>query len=67
MTPNPPFGEGDVYLLKDFVENVKIGLFNEFDGSGYWATETHYDIESPFDFEKPKRPIWATHVVWFNK
>jgi hypothetical protein len=38
-------------------------------GTGYWATESSYDYQSPIwkDGQFTKKPQWAVHIAWFVK
>jgi hypothetical protein len=68
---------GVLFTLESFAEAVKSGELVDDDGSAEWATETlclkHSLLQSrewdfsPSTFLKAKRPVKATHVVWYNK
>ena len=61
MMKHPEYG--DLYQLDEWDEAVDAGYFNSDDGSGYWATKTEYAHISCWD----EMPVWATHILWFNK
>lgn len=67
--PLPTYGH--LYTWDEFVENVRDGMLDDYDGSGALATATQRsDIDiSPARARRQKTPPypWATHVVWFNK
>lgn len=67
MVPHEDYG--DLMTSKEFASSVKSSFFTSWDGSGYWATITEMDRESPVfvDDKFTKKPEWATHVMWFNK
>lgn len=54
---------GDLYTIKEWEESVNIGLFTNYDGSGYWV-KNEYASDSEV-FATPK--LDATHVIWYNK
>ncbi len=62
MVPNPDYG--DKMSVADWWDQVKCGCFNEYDGSGHYATDTEMDRDSDCFAQAPD---WATHVMWFNK
>lgn len=62
LVPIPDYGEK--MLAQDWIDSINSGAYNEYDGSGYWATDSEMDDEA--DCFSPQ-PSWATHVVWFNK
>jgi hypothetical protein len=63
MMPIPNYG--DLMLIQDFIECVQTQLFSPDDGVGYYATEKEYDEKACV--WAVKSPVWATHVIWFNK
>lgn len=72
---NPTFKDipdyGDKMTVKDWIDCVNSGGFIDYDGSGCLSTDKfRSDISiSPSDvtFFKVEIPMWATHVIWFNK
>lgn len=63
-----PINDGDsVIFLADWLEEVKRGNFVDYDG--YLATEGLRSSEriQPSDAENYEFPIWATHIVFYNK
>jgi len=62
-----PISEDDCELMTvaEFAEQVRLGGYNEYDGSGYYATATEVSEEyvdlSAIDMTK------YTHVAWYNK
>lgn len=69
--------EGDeVELMKKYDWYIQLGqgVYNSMDGSGYFGTETWFDMDHPvfefltgFPVHPDNAPKWATHVAWFNK
>jgi len=65
---------GSLMTLLEFLRNVELAYFIDYDGSGYLATETHEsniqvipsEINSMLS-DHPEYCEWATHVMWFNK
>jgi hypothetical protein len=62
---------GDLFTYEQFMEEVKEGGINNYDGSGYWAYE---DKVSELSYEFYTGNDWAilekygfTHILWFNK
>lgn len=48
---------------EEFIADEKRGMLSCDDGVGYWGTATHRsDLTTYTD-----KPVWATHVVWYNK
>ncbi len=75
-TPLEPFmklknGEtlGDLFTLANFEEYCKTGMFVDYDGSGYYATENGVSrIEAnPSEVRAGKVIRAFTHVMWYNK
>lgn len=69
-----PFDEFDEECKMDinmFNACVESGIFGNDDGIGYYATNSDISnfVVNFLDFDKDNFtvPIWATHVVWFNK
>ena len=68
ISVNDPSG-GDRMTLDQFIEVVRKGYFDEYDGSAYYATATEV-MTDPVDFSTliaGHAPRYATHVVWYNK
>lgn len=59
--------DDDVYTLDEWKQNVKMGYFNEYDGSGCWLKDGEFMTKNVFDDVFTKPPEGATHVVWYNK
>jgi hypothetical protein len=59
---------GTLLSWDEFVDDVRNGMLEDFDGFGELATETDVsDIAvSPSDLKFFGRPEWASHVMWFN-
>jgi hypothetical protein len=51
--------------MAEFVAAVSHGMYNEYDGSGCWATPITYDENSEVFQSLRNPPEWATHVAWF--
>lgn len=53
----------ELFTAEEWINNIEMGIFNEYDGIGYWSIgESQLDVDS---FE-PK-PDEATHVIWHAK
>lgn len=68
---DPP---GDLIELDEFLEMVKMVAFIDYDGMGSWATaEAYLDgadnwiYPSKIISGEQKPPVWATHVLWYNR
>jgi hypothetical protein len=63
VRPVPEYG--DHMTKEDFIEAIEMGLFNDYDGSGEYATQTRATsirfIPSTYD----KETGWP-YVVWYN-
>jgi len=59
--------DADVYTLADWKDAVKLGHFNEYDGSGCWVKDGYHMTDDVFDDVFTTPPEGATHVAWFNK
>ena len=60
---------GDKMTLKEFIEAVDCGMFIDYDGHGYYATEnemTDIAVLPSMIINKNIDERWS-HVVWFNK
>lgn len=63
---------GDLMAIDEFISGVEEFCFIDYDGYGYWATETEMDNEfivrpSEVASKKTIPPDWATHIFWFNR
>lgn len=63
------FPFSDVFTVAQFVEQVKLGAFNNYDGSGYYGYEKEHSrlLAIPSEIAKGKINTKFTHVAWFNK
>lgn len=61
LVPYPDYGTA--YTAGQWEQHLKDGSINGDDGIGYWATESGVSGVDAFG----DRPVWATHVAWFNK
>lgn len=60
---------GNLYTMKEFIENCKAGNFIDYDGSGNYATkqkESNITI-LPSDIHHNEYRNDFTHVRWYNK
>lgn len=68
LEPIPQYG---THMNWDkFVLNVNGGMFDDYDGFAKFATTTECSdiLIVPSDLKTGfVRPLWATHVVWFNR
>ena len=55
--------------IPDFVDACKCGMFTDYDGCGYYATETEMTNQEirPSDVLKKQYNPEYSHVVWFNR
>ena len=55
--------------IKTFQNLVKQRCFTDYDGYGYYATETEESNQyvELSELVKGIYPEWATHVMWYNK
>jgi len=55
--------------VDDYRSAVESGAITNDDGTGYWATIGDVSDQAVDPSNHPSRevPIWATHVVWYNK
>lgn len=63
---------GDLMTYERWTECVESGGFIDYDGWGYYATRKGCDRRNqlrPSQYKKGEnpKPLWATHVLWFNK
>jgi hypothetical protein len=68
LKPIPDYGDHMTY--DEFKKGVLAGLFTDYDGTGYYATELNIsndevDLGDVARGETPLDPF--THIVWFNK
>jgi hypothetical protein len=56
-------------LWKNLIESVNYGMFIDYDGYGYYATETEMTdiVALPSMFINKNIDTRWSHVVWFNK
>ena len=61
--------DDDVFTIEDFASCVDDGMFIDYDGFGYLATNYRKSdiLVKPSSFHKMPMPKWATHVVWYNR
>jgi len=64
--------DDDIYLIVDFMKEVRKGYFTDYDGHGEWATFSYkFGITvHPSELIKMTQgevPLGATHIVWYNK
>lgn len=59
----------ELMTVADFIDQVKHGCFNDYDGSGYYATATHGSrlAAIPSEIAHGKINNEFTHVAWYNK
>jgi len=55
--------DADVFSLEEWKTSVRAGMFNEYDGCGYWSKDGEESTDEVFS----TRPEDATHVAWYNK
>lgn len=63
---------GDLMPLEEWLAGVRSNFFTDYDGHGYWATETGYDPDEQITpgyvhAGRNVPPKGATHVIWFNR
>lgn len=66
---------GDLIPLQEWIDSVKSGMFNDDDGMGDYATETHHWSQDGFNWVYPSDvgtsrfnpPEGCTHILWYNK
>lgn len=62
-------GYGDVFLIDDFIEEVRNGYFINYDGSGYfgdWNGETDEMIDCNVKWLEKNRKDYL-FIFWYNK
>lgn len=59
----------DVIPIQEWLMGVNMGCFNDDDGDGFWATQTHQLKDDHFNIwqDIANHPDWATHVAWYGK
>lgn len=70
METKPIPDYGDKMTLAEFIDACKWGMFIDYDGFGYYATDTQMTdiIVYPSDITIRKEVKQEySHVVWFNK
>lgn len=70
--PQPGYEEpipeyGHVMTMEEFRESVRLGMFIDYDGSGYPAKDGKMMRKYIRPSDLDQIPEDATHVVWFNK
>lgn len=67
MKPIPDYG--DLMTCEEFEEAVQMGCFIDYDGHGYYASETEMSevLALPSDVLRHGFRRDFTHVVWFNQ
>lgn len=65
--PIPEYG--DKMTLQEFKDCVDMGLFTNYDGTGYYASRTLMSNKTVdcSQIYKGKIDNTFTHVIWFNK
>ena len=58
---------GELFTIAAWRDAVKVGAFNEHDGSGAFVKDGKYMTEKIFDDVFGPAPEGATHVEWYNK
>lgn len=76
MRKEPLPDYGDLMTADEFVTCCKNGSFIDYDGHGYWASETEMDrdqyvipsfvVDRDGNLRSEFKPA-GTHVMWFNK
>lgn len=61
--------DAELMTREEFIELVGSGFFIDYDGFGELATSNQVsDITiHPSDVLGYNWPVWATHVVWYNR
>ncbi len=66
--PEPIPSYGDLMTVSEFREHCESGMFIDYDGHGYPATEKQMDGGVTIrPSSRTLIPEWATHIVWFNR
>lgn len=61
---------GAVYSIQDFLEDVKIGGFNDYDGEGHWVDREGINLGGiicNYNWLVRNQPSNAKFIVWYNK
>lgn len=60
---------GDHMPIEEYIEYIEGGYFIDYDGFGYYATETQVSnfIARPSDLKNGKLRKDFTHIVWYNR
>lgn len=61
--------DGDLFTLEDFLEDCYCGGLIDYDGFGYYATETHVTdiVVKPSDVFDENFKCDYPNVMWFNR
>lgn len=61
--------DGRLYSLKDFIDTCHMGGFNDYDGYGYYTTETHVTciVIKPSDVFSRNFNCKYPNIMWLNK
>ena len=68
LEPMPDYG--DLFPVLEFVERCNLGLFIDYDGTGYYATKEGYSRAheaQPSEIKAGNINKEFTHVAWFNR
>lgn len=63
-------GYGDLYFIEDFIEEVAIGGFIDYDGRGEWVDAEGNAIDyirCDVDWLLNNKPENAKFIAWYNK
>ena len=62
---------GDVYTIEDFCANIDCGMFNSFDGYGYYSKDGEDEYETvSFDVTQIRKVSdrkGYKYIIWYNK
>lgn len=73
MGMEPWNGNGDMFTIEDWLEDVKNGYLIDYDGFGCFSDGKNVlkgfeNMIYPSDVEKPNfNPEKFTHIVWYNR
>jgi len=66
-----PRDYGDKMTTAEFLEDVESGCFIDYDGHGYFGTDTQESDQMVIPSETKEDsfflPEWATHIYWYNR